>query len=59
MEEFLKCLSIDEQREYRRLYKEFKRTENVDEMKKYIPHLIILKERGNLNLMKNKRERSN
>lgn len=56
MGNFLDGLSKEEQKKYKRLSEEFKQMENMDAMKKYIPQLIILEERGKLNLMKKRKE---
>jgi len=52
MQKFYKGLSKEDQKKYKRLYEEFSELEDIDEMKKYIPHLILLRERGKLELSK-------
>ena len=52
MDNFLEGLSVEDQKRYCKLYEKFKGTEIIDEKKKYIPHLILLQEKGKLELLK-------
>ncbi|WP_067728809.1 hypothetical protein [Oceanobacillus damuensis] len=58
MEEFLEGLSKEDQIKYKRLSKELKGTDNIDKMKKYIPQLIILEERGKIEMEKKRKEQN-
>ncbi|WP_067725110.1 hypothetical protein [Oceanobacillus damuensis] len=55
MEEFFEGLSKEDQIRYKRLSKELKETDNIDKMKKYIPKLIILEERGKIAVEKKRK----
>lgn len=52
MEEFFDGLSKEDQKKYKKLSREFSELEDIDKMKKYIPRLILLREKGRLKLSK-------
>jgi len=58
MEEFFDGLSKEDQKKYRKLYKEFSELEDIDKMKKYIPHLALLRIKGKLELSKRRNKKN-
>lgn len=46
MTNFLKGLSYIEQQKYKMLSEQFQEIESIDQKKKFIPHLILLREKG-------------
>jgi len=59
MEEFFGGLSKKDQKKYQKLSKEFSELGDIDKMKKYIPCLILLREKGWLELSKKEKRRAN
>lgn len=55
MGKFLEGLSHIDQQKYKTLSEKFRKFENIDKKKKFIPHLILLREKGmNEMLQRNK-----
>lgn len=46
MGKFLKGLSQLDKQKYKSLSEKFKEIESIDQKKKFIPHLILLREKG-------------
>ncbi|UFT99623.1 hypothetical protein KO561_01205 [Radiobacillus kanasensis] len=55
MEEFFAGLTPDEQVRYKKLAMQFNSATDIDEKKKYIPHLVLLEEKGKLEMEKKKK----
>ncbi|WP_179107218.1 hypothetical protein [Sediminibacillus massiliensis] len=56
MQKFLEGLSEEDKRKYKHLESKFRETEDLDEKKKCIPYLVILQEKGELELSKKRQQ---